>query len=396
MASRKRARADVEADANPFTIEYPNTNADKKSKKRRRDDSAVTKQTSEIQESPFAPRGQFKDPGHKMDRHYKVLPTEEWNEMIRYNSFVINGVRYSKGSCVFVANSSTIHMSRNPAQVLRATDKSQEDWVAHILEIKAKDADHVYARVYWMYWPDELPDRSVYHGRLVKGRQPYHGINEVVASNHMDIINVISVTSPATVEQWDERNEDDVQRALYWRQALDVCTMELSSVLERCICKEPENPDKVLISCSNEKCGIWLHADCLAQKCLMATWERLGPFKPHIAVKQEQVAHSPGRTAVSGQAFVDIKTEKGVNSQSTYYAVRRGDLASLSAVPKKSRGRPKKPSSSDEEEPYEFTAVIINDPENPAVIEITDLRDVGGESSWRETLKCLGCGETIQ
>lgn len=44
----------------------------------------------------------------------------------------------------------------------------------------------------------------------------------------VDIINVISVTSPATVEQWDERNEDDVQRALYWRQALDVCTMELS------------------------------------------------------------------------------------------------------------------------------------------------------------------------
>lgn len=127
----------------------------------------------------------------------------------------------------------------------------------------------------------------------------------------------------------------------------------------------------------------------------MATWERLGPFKPHIPVEQE-VAHSPGRTAASGQAFVDIKTEKGVNSQSTYYAVRRGDLASLSAVPKKSRGRPKKPSSSDEEEPYEFTAVIINDPENPAVIEITDLRDVGGESSWRETLKCLGCGETIQ
>lgn len=86
----------------------------------------------------------------------------------------------------------------------------------------------------------------MYHGKPVKGRQPYHGMNEVVASNHsrssspmlsclgpmltflVDIINVISVTSPATVEQWDELNEDDVQRALYWRQALDVCTMELS------------------------------------------------------------------------------------------------------------------------------------------------------------------------
>lgn len=44
----------------------------------------------------------------------------------------------------------------------------------------------------------------------------------------MDVINVVSVTGSATVNQWDEQNEEEIQSALYWRQAVDVRTMELS------------------------------------------------------------------------------------------------------------------------------------------------------------------------
>jgi hypothetical protein len=44
----------------------------------------------------------------------------------------------------------------------------------------------------------------------------------------VDIINVVSVTQQATVNQWFEENDEDVQNALYWRQALDVRTFELS------------------------------------------------------------------------------------------------------------------------------------------------------------------------
>jgi hypothetical protein len=44
----------------------------------------------------------------------------------------------------------------------------------------------------------------------------------------VDIINVVSVTSPAEVTQWFEENDEEVQGALYWRQALDVRTNELS------------------------------------------------------------------------------------------------------------------------------------------------------------------------
>ena len=44
----------------------------------------------------------------------------------------------------------------------------------------------------------------------------------------MDIINVVSVTSQAQVKQWYEENDDEIQQALYWRQAFDVRTYELS------------------------------------------------------------------------------------------------------------------------------------------------------------------------
>lgn len=44
----------------------------------------------------------------------------------------------------------------------------------------------------------------------------------------MDIINVVSVTAPALVNQWYEENDEEIQNALYWRQAFDVRTYELS------------------------------------------------------------------------------------------------------------------------------------------------------------------------
>ncbi|ETS87809.1 hypothetical protein PFICI_01637 [Pestalotiopsis fici W106-1] len=422
MASaRKRARPEgdkeVEADCT-FTIEYPNPGSkDNKAKKRRRTDSASPAPAPKVpfQPSPFAPHGRFlKDPSNNMDRHYRVSPAKEWTDMTRYNSFVLNGVKYFAEGFIFVANRSTIDQPRNPGQIVKNMDKSQEEWVARILEIRAKDEHHVYARVYWMYWPDELPERSRYNGKHVKGRQPYHGLHELIASNHMDIINVVSVTAPATVQQWDEGNEDEVQPALYWRQALDVRTMELSSLVERCICKQPENPDKLLINCSNKKCGVWLHADCLAHKTLLDTWQRLGPDKPHIgsaaAIKQETGADEPKRllspdeigAASTAQASIDVKMEKenptnDLPSSSTIRSKQKSDIITIPTASKKHRGRSKNLTNSETGEPFGFTAVVFEDQESAPVIEITDLRNiVGGESSWKESLKCLACGEDIQ
>ena len=163
--------------------------------------------------------GKFKDPNNTLDRHYQVQPSHKWLDMTRYNSFVceydgddddlftkahpytpscfympiitladvitlVNGVKYYSEGFIFVANSSTIERQRNPGDSAQPRKKSDDDWVARILEIRASDEHHVYARVYWMYWPDELPVGTQEGRRTVHGRQSYHGQNELIASNH--------------------------------------------------------------------------------------------------------------------------------------------------------------------------------------------------------------------
>lgn len=103
----------------------------------------------------------------------------------------------------------------------------------------------------------------------------------------MDIINVVSVTTMATVNQLIEDRDDDVQSALYWRQALDVRNMELSSIENVCDCNQPANPDKMLVGCGDESCGKWIHEECLKHYALMRVYERLGRDKPHVAEKKE-------------------------------------------------------------------------------------------------------------
>lgn len=44
----------------------------------------------------------------------------------------------------------------------------------------------------------------------------------------MDIINVVSVVMGVNVKQWIESNDDDIQESLYWRQAFNCRTSELS------------------------------------------------------------------------------------------------------------------------------------------------------------------------
>ncbi|KAI0136222.1 hypothetical protein BJ170DRAFT_677102 [Xylariales sp. AK1849] len=427
--ARKRPRPETdESQAEcPFKVVHPNPNdKDKKQKQKKRrrheSDSPAPDPKMPLQTSPFAPTGKFKDPSNTMDRHFLVEPNKEWVGMTRYNSFVLNGVKYFSEGFIFVANNSTIERQRNPGEAIQPRKKSDDDWVARILEIRASDEHHVYARVYWMYWPDELPEGTQDGKRLVASRQPYHGINELIASNHMDVINVVSVTASAIVNQWDEQNEEEVQSALYWRQAIDVRTMELSSVELRCRCNCPENPDKTLIGCTNDECKKWLHDDCLTHEALLDTYKRLGKDKPHksLPVKEEEAAaNGPKRplspsesgAAQTAQQSIDVKPEETrtikladvENAPDAMVIDAKGDgtiPVASNSEPKK-RGRPRKSEvpETDDSKPYLglFEAVIRNDL-SPPVVEINDLRQgvTGGEKSWTEPIRCMLCHHVIR
>ncbi|WQF90333.1 Putative BAH domain, P-loop containing nucleoside triphosphate hydrolase [Colletotrichum destructivum] len=190
---------------------------------------------------PFAPIGRLngKSAREALGLQYSILPENAWLGMTQYNSFVLKGSKFLRESFIYVANGQKAQRqgtevkeeAHNGSTKGRRTSKSGENWVAFILEIRASDEYHVFARVYWMYWPEELPEGTMDGERYPAGRQSYHGRNELIASNHMDIINVARVTSPADVKQWNEENDEEIQEALYWRQALDYRTKQLSSVV---------------------------------------------------------------------------------------------------------------------------------------------------------------------
>jgi len=60
------------------------------------------------------------------------------------------------------------------------------------------------------------------------GAQSYHGKHELIASNHMEIIDAMTVASKASVSHWLEKDEEKVLDALYWRQTYDFQTQDLS------------------------------------------------------------------------------------------------------------------------------------------------------------------------
>jgi hypothetical protein len=97
----------------------------------------------------------------------------------------VNSIKYFSEGFIYVANEQTIERQKAPANKEGTASEIRDDsWVARILEIRASDEHHVYARVYWMYWPDELPPGTIDGKEKVSGRQPYHGHSELIASNH--------------------------------------------------------------------------------------------------------------------------------------------------------------------------------------------------------------------
>lgn len=70
-----------------------------------------------------------------------------------------------------------------------------QPYVAHVTGIHEAKKDHARLKVYWYYFPDDVP----------RGRQPYHARNEIFKSNHADELSSKSIIWTCTVlslEKW--------------------------------------------------------------------------------------------------------------------------------------------------------------------------------------------------
>lgn len=98
-------------------------------------------------------------------------------------------------------------------------------WKAKVLEVRALDQEHVYIRLSWLNRPEDLPS----------GRKDYHGKNELIPTNQMDIIDAMAVNGALGVRHWDEQADGDEQSMpaedeFFWRQTFDFANTKSFSV----------------------------------------------------------------------------------------------------------------------------------------------------------------------
>lgn len=108
----------------------------------------------------------------------------------------------------------------------------QNEWVAQIVEFRADGPRNVFALVAWLYWPRHLYSAWNAGGPKAKaGAKGYHGEYELVASNHLDIMDIFTIDDK--INHLVERATGDADREgmlteCYYRQTYDYRTGKLS------------------------------------------------------------------------------------------------------------------------------------------------------------------------
>ncbi|OAQ67503.1 bromo adjacent like protein [Purpureocillium lilacinum] len=379
------------------------------SKRKRKRDTRETEQEL-LQRSPFQPKGRFLT-HDTMDLAYIVEPHKRWSDMTRYNTPSVNSVKYYNEDFVYVATDRAIaqHKTSDGGSELHGLLQLADCWVAKILEIRARDQHHVYARICWMYSPNDLPSKALDNNKLVSGRQAYHGQNELIASNHS--------------HQWISSRLSVLLCALKsgsgWSRTMKRCKIRCTGgkhlTVER-LSSRYDLRDPIYICCDQ-----WLHYECLLHACLMSVYEQLGTDKPHktelalkgktvvnpqpdvqakIAAKEDDTTKPAAGEKESEKPYSKLECTNGLTSQpagtpeiaTEVMEVAHDKLNQSEHITES--GRKERGNGA----PYAglFDAKLRLD-RNQAVWEVADLRQniPCGDREWELDVKCLVCGSTI-
>ena len=160
--------------------------------------------------------------------------------------------------------------------------------------MRALDPEHVYIRLSWLNRPEDLGS----------GRKDYHGRNELVPTNQMDIIDAMAVNGKLEVKHWDETADEDEtsmpqEDEYFWRQTFDFANTKTFSVRQEhaiaetkeplltrdsqalrkiCVDDAPQNPDELIVQCSSGDCRKWLHVRCIAEQAHQRASESTRPI----------------------------------------------------------------------------------------------------------------------
>lgn len=262
-----------------------------------------------------------------------------------------------------------------------------------ISEFRAESQEKVYVKVFWLYWPDELPG----------GRQPYHGTRELVLSNHVDIIEAQSISSHAEVSFWDENDDSNknVLQERYWRQTLDLKKAKegknaLSRLRRFCICGQFDNPNIDMYQCHKPQkgCGTWNHQACLYKDLEQRAWANfLTGTLTHEREEEKSLTEKVGETIgnlVKPLVALSGEIKDHVSSGTTPVAAK-GTKKSKAAAGKKTAWAGK------------LKAEIETTGDDVHLATVSQLVPTPASKGaqrfepkvWRMKLRCLQCGEAL-
>ncbi|KAF1989591.1 hypothetical protein K402DRAFT_258286 [Aulographum hederae CBS 113979] len=233
-----------------FQIISPPPNPNPKKRKRNVTDG-------QHQSSPFS---------ETLSTDWAVEPADHWEQTQRYRKFTISKETFEVGNVLLIKNDEGTITSDPDSGLSPLANVLKNQWVAHVLEVRAGDEHHVYLRVYYLYRPEDLP----------MGRQPYHGTNELLASNEMCVIDAMTVNQRISTTHWDENDDSqDIPADLFWRQEYNFDTKKISKLRTHCICDQPYNPDpgRILLNCANNDCKKWLHGECIEKDAIKRAYK---------------------------------------------------------------------------------------------------------------------------
>jgi hypothetical protein len=245
-------------------------------------------------------------------------------------------------------------------------------WVGQVLEVRAASTSRVFLRMFWYYWPDELP----------RGRQQYHGKRELIMSNHMEIVDAMTVASGADISHWDEKVEDQDVGERFWRQFYDVRLRDsksggLSAIREHCVCREYYNPDETMLRCPNAKCGLWNHQECLEHGILAQTYARL--MGPESSMEAKPKLFPASKLA---QLNEQLRSTVGLGRKTKATAAKSASVKNYAKQPALWEGRLK-------------AEITVGEKSGKALVTVTDQRAQEPEV-WTESIQCLNCGTLIE
>ena len=182
--------------------------------------------------------------------------------------------------------------------------------IAKVLECRASDAESVWLRIVWLYRPE---DAEALGGQ---GRMPWHGANELIPSNHMQLVEAVNCNGKVNVKEWKVGDKLDASsKDFVWRQTLDILAapkQRFSKMETYCVCAQPADllnePSGSMIQCTNSACAAWLHTACLCEAAKNKAQEDIDAKKV-----QEDI---DATAASADQQPLVATTELGINIDS--------------------------------------------------------------------------------